>query len=139
MTSKQGWINLYKPKNITSFKAVDSIKKNFLIKKIGHAGTLDPMAEGVLPIAIGKATKLIPHINIMKKEYAFTITWGSQTTTDDAEGKILFKSNYLPTKIEIENKIFHYLGFINQKPPKVSAVKIDGKRAYKLFRDNEIF
>jgi len=139
MISKQGWINLYKPRNITSFKAINSIKKNFLIKKIGHAGTLDPMAEGVLPIALGKATKLIPYVGIMNKEYEFTITWGIQTTTDDAEGKILFKSNYLPTKKEIESKIINYLGYINQIPPKVSAVKIHGKRAYKLFRDNEIF
>ena len=139
MISKQGWINLYKPKNITSFKAINFIKKKFLIKKIGHAGTLDPMAEGVLPIAIGKATKLIPYISIMNKEYEFTITWGTQTTTDDAEGKILFETNYLPKKNEIEKKIRNYLGFINQIPPKVSAVKINGKRAYKLFRENETF
>jgi len=139
MTSKQGWINLYKPKNITSFKAINSLKKKFLIKKIGHAGTLDPMAEGVLPVAIGKATKLIPYISTMNKEYEFTITWGAQTTTDDAEGKILFETNYLPKKKEIEKKIYYYLGYINQTPPKVSAVKVSGKRAYKLFRDNETF
>ena len=139
MISKQGWINLYKPKNITSFKAIHSIKKKFSINKIGHAGTLDPMAEGVLPIAIGKATKLIPYIGIINKEYEFTITWGSQTTTDDAEGKILFTSNYFPKKKEIEKKIDNYLGYIDQIPPKVSAVKINGRRAYKLFRDNEIF
>ena len=139
MISKQGWINLYKPKNITSFKAINSIKKNFQITKIGHAGTLDPMAEGVLPIAIGKATKLIPYISIMKKEYEFTITWGSQTTTDDSQGKSIFESNYLPTKTEIEKKINSYLGYINQIPPKVSAVKINGQRAYKLFRENEKF
>jgi len=136
---KQGWINLYKPKNISSFKAINSIKKIFLINKIGHAGTLDPMAEGVLPIAIGKATKLIPYISVMNKEYEFTITWGSQTTTDDAEGKILFQSNYFPTKNEIEKKILNYLGYINQIPPKVSAVKVNGKRAYKLFRENQTF
>ncbi len=139
MISKQGWINLYKPKNITSFKAINSIKKKFSIDKIGHAGTLDPMAEGVLPIAIGKATKLIPYIGIINKEYEFTITWGSQTTTDDAEGEILFESNYFPKKKEIEKKIDNYLGYIDQIPPKVSAVKINGRRAYKLFRDNEIF
>ena len=139
MISKQGWINLYKPKNITSFKAINSIKKKFSIKKIGHAGTLDPMAEGILPIAIGKATKLIPYINIKKKEYEFTITWGSQTTTDDSQGKIMYESNYLPTKTEIEKKINSYLGYINQIPPKVSAVKINGQRAYKLFRENEKF
>ena len=139
MFSKQGWINLYKPKNISSFKAIKYIKKRLSINKIGHAGTLDPMAEGVLPIAIGKATKLIPYITIMNKEYEFTITWGSQTTTDDAEGNILFESNYFPKKNEIEEKIISYVGYINQIPPKVSAVKINGKRAYKLFRDNEIF
>ena len=139
MISKQGWINLYKPKNITSFKAINSIKKKFSIKKIGHAGTLDPMAEGVLPIAIGKATKLIPYISTMNKEYEFVVTWGAQTTTDDAEGKILFESNYLPKRKEIEKKIIKYIGFINQIPPKVSAVKINGKRAYKLFRENKKF
>ena len=139
MISKQGWINLYKPKNITSFKAINSIKKKFSIKKIGHAGTLDPMAEGVLPIAIGKATKLIPYISTMNKEYEFVVKWGSQTTTDDAEGKILFESNYLPKRKEIEKKIIKYIGYINQIPPKVSAVKINGKRAYKLFRENKKF
>ena len=139
MISKQGWINLYKPTNITSFKAINSIKKKFSINKIGHAGTLDPMAEGVLPIAIGKATKLIPYISNMKKEYEFTVTWGIQTTTDDAEGEILFESSYLPKRKEIEKKIINYIGFISQIPPKVSAVKINGKRAYKLFRENKKF
>lgn len=139
MISKQGWINLYKPKNITSFKAINSIKKKFSINKIGHAGTLDPMAEGVLPIAIGKATKLIPYISNVNKEYEFTVTWGIQTTTDDAEGEILFESSYLPKRKEIEKKIINYIGFISQIPPKVSAVKINGKRAYKLFRENKKF
>ena len=139
MISKQGWINLYKPKNITSFKAINSIKKKFSINKIGHAGTLDPMAEGVLPIAIGKATKLIPYISNINKEYEFTVTWGIQTTTDDAEGEILFESSYLPKRKEIEKKIINYIGFISQIPPKVSAVKINGKRAYKLFRENKKF
>ncbi len=139
MISKQGWINLYKPKNITSFKSINYIKKKFSIKKIGHAGTLDPMAEGVLPIAIGKATKLIPYISTMNKEYEFVVTWGAQTTTDDAQGKILFESNYLPKRKEIEKKIIKYIGCINQIPPKVSAVKINGKRAYKLFRENKKF
>ncbi len=139
MISKQGWINLYKPTNITSFKAINSIKKKFSINKIGHAGTLDPMAEGVLPVAIGKATKIIPYISNMNKEYEFTVTWGIQTTTDDAEGKIIFESSYLPKRKEIEKKIINYIGFINQIPPKVSAVKINGKRAYKLFRENKKF
>ena len=97
------------------------------------------MAEGVLPIAVGKATKLIPYISIINKEYEFTVTWGIQTTTDDAEGKILFESSYLPKRKEIEKKIINYIGFISQIPPKVSAVKINGKRAYKLFRENKKF
>ena len=97
------------------------------------------MAEGVLPIAIGKATKLIPYISNMNKEYEFTVTWGIQTTTDDAEGEILFKSSYLPKRKEIERKIINYTGFKSQIPPKVSAVKINGKRAYKLFRENKKF
>ena len=97
------------------------------------------MAEGVLPIAIGKATKLIPYISNMNKEYEFTVTWGTQTATDDSEGKILFKSNYIPKRKEIEMKINNYIGYINQIPPKVSAVKINGKRAYKLFRENKKF
>ena len=97
------------------------------------------MAEGVLPIAIGKATKLIPYISNMNKEYEFTVTWGTQTTTDDSQGKIIFESNYFPTKTEIEKKIIKYIGYINQTPPKVSAVKINGQRAYKLFRNNENF
>ena len=139
MNTVQGWINLYKPKNITSFKAINSIKKKFLFSKIGHAGTLDPMAEGILPIAIGKATKLIPYISNMNKTYEFTITWGYQTTTDDSEGSILFESKHLPKKIDIEKKINNYVGYINQIPPKVSAVKVNGKRAYKLFRDNKFF
>ena len=97
------------------------------------------MAEGVLPIAIGKATKLIPYISNMNKEYEFIETWGTQTTTDDAEGEILFESSYLPKRKEIEKKIINYIGFISQIPPKVSAVKINGKRAYKLFRENKKF
>ena len=120
-------------------KVPSYIKKKFSINKIGHAGTLDPMAEGVLPIAIGKATKLIPYISNMNKEYEFTVTWGIQTTTDDAEGEILFESSYLPKRKEIEKKIINYIGYINQIPPKVSAVKINGKRAYKLFRENKKF
>ena len=139
MIPKQGWINLYKPRKITSFKAINSIKKKFSIDKIGHAGTLDPMAEGVLPIAIGKATKLIPYISNMNKEYEFTVTWGTQTTTDDAEGETLFESSHLPKRKEIEKKIINYIGFISQIPPKVSAVKINVKRAYKLFRENKKF
>ena len=137
MNEIQGWINLYKPKNISSFKAIYKIKKKFSIKKIGHAGTLDPLAEGILPIALGKATKLIPYINNNIKNYNFTIKWGAETSTDDSEGEILFTSNNLPKLEDIEKKIKNYIGYIKQVPPNVSAVKINGQRAYKLSRNNE--
>ncbi len=136
MIDIQGWINLYKPKNISSFKAINKIKKKFSINKIGHAGTLDPLAEGILPIAIGSATKLISFINSDTKFYNFTINWTSQTTTDDCEGKILFKSNSVPKIEKIEEKIAKYIGFTNQIPPNASAIKVNGKRAYKLLRQN---
>ena len=130
---------MYKPKNISSFKAIYKIKKKFSIKKIGHAGTLDPLAEGILPIALGKATKLIPYINNNIKNYNFTIKWGAETSTDDSEGEILFTSKNLPKLEDIEKKIKNYIGYIKQVPPNVSAVKINGQRAYKLSRNNEKF
>ena len=139
MNNKQGWLNLYKPKNISSFKAIYKIKKKFYIKKIGHAGTLDPLAEGILPIALNNTTKLIPFINNNLKIYNFEITWGSQTSTDDSEGEIIFQSNNYPEKKQIEQKIKKYIGYTNQVPPKISAVKINGKRAYKLAREKASF
>ena len=87
MNNLQGWLNVYKPVGISSFAVVRKIKKKFQINKVGHGGTLDPLAEGVIPIAIGKATKLIPFINNDMKEYEFEIKWGEQTSTDDAEEK----------------------------------------------------
>ena len=132
----QGWINLYKPKNISSFQAINKIKKKFSVNKIGHAGTLDPLAEGILPIALGKATKLIPFITKKSKIYNFTIKWGSQTSTDDSEGEIQFKSETIPSLEQIKNKIKNFQGQLMQVPPKISAVKINGQRAYKLERQN---
>ena len=139
MSDIQGWINLYKTKNITSFKAIQKVKKIFNIKKIGHAGTLDPLAQGILPIALGKATKLIPYINNNLKIYNFTITWGSQTSTDDSAGDILFKSDNLPKLNEINQTIKNFFGHTKQTPPQVSAVKVNGQRAYKLARQNKNF
>ena len=135
MINNQGWINLYKPKNITSFQALKIIKKKFNFNKLGHAGTLDPIAEGILPIAIGKATKLIEYINQDFKKYIFTIDWGAQTTTDDNTGEIIKKSNLIPSKKDIEDNITNFIGDLEQKPPKVSSVKINGTRAYKLVRE----
>ena len=139
MNTYEGWINLYKPTNISSFGAVQKIKRKFNILKIGHAGTLDPNAEGILPIATGKTTKLISFINDKIKNYEFEIKWGEQTTTDDKEGEIIETSNNIPSKEIIEKNLKKFVGNILQKPPKVSAVKINGKRAYKRFIDNEVF
>ena len=139
MINLQGWLNVYKPINISSFSAIRKIKKKFNLYKIGHAGTLDPLAEGILPIAIGKTTKLISFINNATKEYIFEIKWGEQTSTDDKEGKIINKSKIIPTIDEIEFKLKEFKGLIKQIPPKASAVKINGERAYKLLRSNDKF
>ena len=139
MNNLQGWLNIYKPVGISSFAVVRKIKKKFQINKVGHGGTLDPLAEGVIPIAIGKATKLIPFINNEKKEYEFEIKWGEQTSTDDAEGEMICMSNYIPSAEEIQNKLKEFIGEILQKPPRASAIKIGGRRAYSLFRENKEF
>ena len=130
MTDLDYWINIYKPINITSSKAVLKIKKKFNIPKIGHAGTLDPNAEGILPIATGKTTKLISFINDKIKNYEFEIKWGEQTTTDDKEGEIIETSNNIPSKEIIEQNLKKFVGNILQKPPKVSEVKIKGKSLF---------
>ena len=135
----QGWINLFKPKRISSFSAIYKIKKKFNIKKIGHAGTLDPSAEGILPIAINKTTKLIPFVNISSKKYLFTIKWGEQTSTDDSEGEVINYSDKTPSEEEINRIVNSFIGYQNQIPPKASAVKVNGKRAYAVLRENKNF
>ena len=135
----QGWVNLYKPKGISSFSAIYKIKKKFNIKKIGHAGTLDPNAEGILPIAINKTTKLIPFVNISSKKYYFTIKWGEQTSTDDSEGEIINYSNKIPIEEEIKRVVNNFIGLKDQTPPNASAVKVKGKRAYAALRENKKF
>ena len=135
----QGWINLYKPKGISSFSAIYKIKKKFNINKIGHAGTLDPEAEGILPIAINKTTKLIPFVNISSKKYLFKIKWGEQTSTDDSEGEVLNYSNKLPSDEEINQTVNSFIGYQDQVPPKASAVKVNGRRAYAVLRENKKF
>ena len=139
MINQQGWINLYKPKNISSFYALKKIKNKFKFKKIGHAGTLDPIAEGILPIAIGKTTKLIPFVTNKSKKYTFTVKWGQQTSTDDLEGKVIKTSKIIPSEELIKNKIKNLKGNIQQIPPLASSVKVGGERAYKLFRENVNF
>jgi len=136
MSNIQGWLNIYKPLHISSFAIIRRIKKKFNIDKIGHGGTLDPLAEGILPIAVGKTTKLIPFINSDVKEYEFEIKWGEQTSTDDREGMIIERTDNIPTLENIKIKLKEFRGIIMQKPPKASAKKIKGQRAYNLLRQN---
>ena len=129
-----GWIIVDKQSGISSRQAVSKISKIFKLNKIGHGGTLDPLASGILPIAVGEATKLISFIQNKKKKYSFTIRWGESTDTDDIEGKVIEKSNSRPNKEEIQNALCAFTGKIYQIPPNFSAIKIDGQRSYNLAR-----
>jgi len=131
-----GWIILDKQSGMTSRQIVSKISKTLKINKIGHGGTLDPLATGVLPIAIGEATKLISFIQNKNKKYSFTIKWGETTDTDDVEGKVLDKSDVRPNEKEIKKALISFRGKINQRPPIYSAIKINGKRSYYLARKN---
>lgn len=129
-----GWIFVNKPKNVSSFDVIRRLKKIFSIKRIGHAGTLDPLATGILPIAFGSATKTIPYLVSSKKEYRFSISWGIRTTTHDMEGEVIDESNFVPSREDILDAVSDFKGEFYQRPPKYSAVKINGQRAYKLAR-----
>ena len=131
-----GWIILDKQSGITSRQAISKISKILKFKKIGHGGTLDPLATGILPIALGEATKLISFIQQQKKKYSFTIRWGETRDTDDTEGKIIEKSNSRPNEAEIQNALASFTGKIYQIPPNFSAIKINGLRSYNLARRN---
>ena len=132
-----GWINLNKPVGVTSTQVVGKIRRALNAQKVGHGGTLDPLASGVLPIALGEATKTVNYIQEAAKTYHFTVTWGIQRTTDDSEGDILQTSDKRPTQKEIEKLLPQFIGDIDQTPPQFSAVKIDGARAYDLAREGE--
>ena len=132
-----GWIIIDKPAGITSTGVVSKIKRAFNAKKVGHAGTLDPDATGVLPIALGEATKTIPHIMDEIKSYHFCIKFGEATDTDDATGEIIYKSKKRPDDDAISALLPKYTGFIEQKPPNYSAIKVNGVRAYNLARSGK--
>ena len=132
-----GWLNVFKEKGYTSSFIVRTLKKKFNIKKIGHYGTLDPLASGVLPLALGEATKTIQFITHNEKSYSFFINWGKETNTCDEEGKVISETDKRPTAAKIKVAIKKYfVGNITQKPPIFSAIKINGKRAYELARKN---
>ena len=132
-----GWINLNKPEGLSSNKCINILKKLLRVKKIGHAGTLDPLATGVLPIAIGEATKSLRFVSDDYKSYTFNICWGVETTTDDKEGATIKKTKKRPKKISILKNLEKFIGEIYQKPPNFSAIKVNGTRAYKIARSGK--
>jgi len=132
-----GWVILDKPVGMTSTHAVAVIKRAFQARKAGHAGTLDPLASGILPIALGEATKTVPFVMDGRKAYRFTVRWGVETDTDDAEGRAIAESDVRPTVEAIRAALPQFVGTIMQTPPKFSAVKISGERAYDLARAGE--
>ena len=132
------WVFIDKPKNITSFEVIKRLKKILNIKKIGHSGTLDPFATGILAIALGEATKSIHYFN-RNKVYKFNVVFGELKDTDDITGRTIRKSNIIPTLNQINQCLRKFIGKHTQIPPQYSAVKVNGKRAYKLARDNQKF
>lgn len=136
MSSKNLWLNAYKFPKISSAKAVAIVKRASKAKKVGHGGTLDPLAYGVLPIAIGKATKTSNQWMEEKKRYRFQIKWGEFRDSDDEDGKITHIIDKRPTKEEIIDILPQFIGKLRQQPSKFSAIKINGKRAYKLARQS---
>ncbi len=135
--SLNGWINLHKPLHLTSADAVNKVKWLLKPTKIGHAGTLDPLATGVLPLALGEGTKCINLLMDAKKTYEFSVTFGERRTTDDAEGEVVSKSNVQPTESDIKSILHLFVGSIMQVPPVYSALKVAGRRAYDLARAGE--
>ncbi|MEZ5844751.1 MAG: tRNA pseudouridine(55) synthase TruB [Hyphomicrobiaceae bacterium] len=132
-----GWLILDKPIEMTSTQAVAVVKRLFNAQKAGHGGTLDPLATGLLPIALGEATKTMSFAVEGAKGYRFTVRWGAETTTDDAEGEVARASDARPTLDDIEALAQEFIGEIEQVPPQFSAIKVEGNRAYDLARDGE--
>lgn len=133
-----GWLILDKPAGMTSTQAVGAVRYLFDARKAGHAGTLDPLATGILPIALGEATKTVPYAVEGEKGYRFTVRWGVETDTDDAEGRTVSTSDLRPDPGAIEALLPQFTGEILQTPPAYSAIKIDGERAYDLARAGEV-
>jgi tRNA pseudouridine55 synthase len=132
-----GWVVLDKPVGMTSTHAVSIIKRLTHAKRAGHAGTLDPLASGALPIALGEATKTVPFVMDGRKLYRFTIRWGEERDTDDAEGRVTQTSGLRPISEAIRALLPTFIGTIQQVPPRFSAIKVEGERAYDLAREGE--
>jgi len=136
-TAVHGWLVLDKAQGQTSTQALGAVKRLFDAQKAGHAGTLDPLATGILPIAFGEATKTVSFAVDGEKAYRFTVQWGEETDTDDAEGRVVATSDKRPTVADIEVQLSRFIGEISQVPPSFSAIKVDGNRAYDLAREGE--
>jgi tRNA pseudouridine55 synthase len=133
-----GWVVLDKPVGMTSTHAVAVMKRLFSARRAGHAGTLDPLASGCLPIALGEATKTVPFVMDSRKIYRFTVRWGEERDTDDAEGRVVDTSAERPSRDAILALLPGFTGTIEQVPPRYSAIKVEGERAYDLARDGEV-
>src|SRR6476619_828508 len=132
-----GWLVLDKPVGMTSTHAVSVVKRLFQARRAGHAGPLDPLASGLLPIALGEATKTVPFVMEGRKTYRFTVRWGEERDTVDADGRVVAVSPARPGRAAIEALLPGYTGTISQVPPRYSAIKSEGERAYDLARDGE--
>jgi tRNA pseudouridine55 synthase len=132
-----GWFILDKPVGMTSTHAVSVVKRLVQAKRAGHAGTLDPLASGCLPIALGEATKTVPFVMDGRKLYRFTVRWGEERDTDDAEGRVTETSAHRPSAEQVRALLPSFTGVIEQVPPRYSALKVDGERAYDLAREGE--
>ncbi|HWY62611.1 MAG TPA: tRNA pseudouridine(55) synthase TruB [Rhizomicrobium sp.] len=132
-----GWVILDKPQGMTSTQAVGAVRRIFDAKKAGHAGTLDPMATGILAIALGEATKTVPFVQDAAKIYRFMARWGEARDSDDAEGRVTGTSDARPTQAEIEALLPRFIGSLSQVPPAYSAIKVAGERAYNLAREGQ--
>jgi tRNA pseudouridine55 synthase len=132
-----GWVVLDKPQGLTSTQAVAQVRRIFDAQKAGHAGTLDPLATGILAIALGEATKTVPFVQDAAKIYRFTARWGEARDSDDAEGRVTALSEARPSQAAIEAMLPRFVGALSQVPPAYSAIKVGGERAYDLARDGE--
>ena len=134
-----GWIVLDKDHDMGSTTAVSRVRRLFNAQKAGHAGTLDPLATGILPIALGEATKTVAYMVEADKAYRFTIAWGTSTASFDREGAVTATCEHRPQRADIEQALLRFVGEIDQVPPNYSAIKVDGERAYDLAREGVEF
>ena len=132
-----GWLVVDKPAGMTSTDVVNRLRRLLDARKVGHGGTLDPLATGLLPLAFGEATKTVSYVMDGEKTYRFALRWGERRDTDDAEGEVEASSDLRPETAEIEAVLPRFRGEIQQVPPRYSAIKVEGQRAYDLTRDGE--